>query len=298
MSSRRPAAHRRAAAALAVASVLVGALLSGCAAEPAPPASPTVTPRTGLDRPVAGDCWAVPEPEETRAWSWWQGDAPVDCDTGHAAITVAVTDLDETVERPAPADGRDELPEATNDLLAATCDAALGRTSPADALGTRVESLWYLPSWEQWQGGERWVRCDVGVTAFGPVNGTGLEALPATAAEVVGAARDAYRICTDGPLPAEGEDFRDVYVKSALVPCDADADWEFAFAFDLWQDEFPGQDRARQVAADYCEAHLMRSRGARDGYVAYFPSAETWAEGRRTVQCWLESSAAQLDEVR
>lgn len=228
-----------------------------------------------------------------REWSWWQGDAPVDCDAEHVAITVAVDDLPEAVERPTPTDGTDELPEATRDLVAETCDEALGRTGPADAVGTRVEWFSYLPTWEQWEAGARWVRCDVGVAALGPTDGTGLEALPPTAAEVLEEARGEYRTCTDGPLRAEGEDFWDVYAKSALVRCDTEADWEFAFAFDLSQDEFPGE-YARTLAVNYCDAHRTRSRGERDGYIAYFPSAESWADGDRTVQCWLESSAAVL----
>lgn len=264
---------------------------TGGAAEPAP--SPSSTPRTATDRPLPGDCWQAPDPAAMRDWSWWQGGAPVDCDTEHVAITVDVVDLDPSTERPAPMDGRDELPDATGDLISATCDAALGRTTPADAVGTRVEWFSYLPAWEQWEAGERWVRCDVGATALGPTDGTGLEALPPTAAEVLDEARGDYRVCTDGPLGAEGESFWDVYDRSALVTCDTDADWEFAFAFEMSQDEFPGE-YARTLAVNYCDAHRTRSRGERDGYVAYFPSAESWAAGRKTVQCWLVSSAAQL----
>lgn len=300
-SRRRCHRHRRSprlrSAVVAAVAATVGALLvGGCGAtadSAGPASSPSSTPRAATDRPLAGDCWQAPDPAAMRDWSWWQGDAPVDCDAEHVAITVDVVDLEDSAERPAPVDGRDELPDATSDLISQTCDAALGRTTPADSVGTRVEWLFYLPTWEQWEAGERWVRCDVAVVALGPTDGTGLEALPPTAAEVLDEARGRYKVCTDGPLRAEGEDYADVYARSAFVECDAAADWEFAFAFDLWQDEFPG-DYARTLAKNYCEAHMARSHGERDGYTAYFPSEQSWAEGSRTVQCWLESSAAEL----
>lgn len=219
-------------------------------------------------------------------WSWWQGGLPVDCGEEHNSITVAITDLDPAFPYPWLETGeRRELSDEERAAVGAMCADGIG-AHVGHRAGSRVTWLWYLPSPEQWAAGERWVRCDVAVTALGPLEPPVLEPLPPTAQEVVSLALADFRLCLDTPYPAPDHDPWFDPEANVAVPCDAEAQWEFGVSVDFPDGALPAQEDMAAGILQACD-ELLDTRPDRTDATFYVPSAQGWARGSRRATCWL-----------
>jgi hypothetical protein len=284
-----PAALARPGALVALAACL-GALvvgLGGCAPDEVPDPPPARAFHAHVtEPPKPGDCWQQPDYGVASDWGWWQGDPAVDCAEEHNSITVAVADLDPAFAYPRAETGeRRELADQEFAAVAAICDEAIG-TDVGMKRGSRVTWFWYVPPPKEWAAGERWVRCDIGVTPLGPLEPPALEPLPPTASEVVSRAFDDYRLCMNTPYPPpDTGDLLDLAANVA-VPCDAAAQWEFGVSVEFPDGELPAEIDMGAEIIQACDG-LLVTRPDRTGSTMYTPNAEGWAQGNRTATCWL-----------
>ncbi len=281
----RPRDGGRLRCALAAVLVLAVVGLPGCSVT-----APT-GPRVGASVaaaavPRVGDCWSAPDGDAAESWTWWQGAPPVDCATEHNAITLAVGQLPD--DFPYEPDGDGSLPLVGEKLgaVAAACRVP-GWEGIGLREGSRVTSLWYLPTPREWAAGARWVRCDIALVAFGPLSPLTLEPLPPTADALVPGLAEEYRLCLDTKHPAiVYGPWYDPEANSA-VPCGPDAQWELGFRVQLPDGPFPGGQDASSPDGQRCQ-ELVNSRAPeRWGGQYESPNAETWVEGSRGDRCWL-----------
>lgn len=107
------------------------------------------------ERPMRADCW-VATLDQAAKWDYWQGQAKVDCSKPHQLITYTVAPLATS-------------PKASDDRKAMMKGAfkACGEGFTNNRGGTRLLPYAFGPSPSQWSEGQRWVRCDYAVIAFG-----------------------------------------------------------------------------------------------------------------------------------
>lgn len=141
----------------------------------------------------AGQCWKANQ-KAMDAWSWsW---AAVPCTATHNLITFAVIPVpavwgDAYVTQPTTEDP----PALMVTRMHNTCFSRLRTTlkpysvkpSHLSIVGSvfwldysRVNGTFYSPTRAQWTAGQHWVRCDIGVDAFGAAAAPGLVNLPRT----------------------------------------------------------------------------------------------------------------------
>jgi hypothetical protein len=281
------AARPGALPALAACLVALVGGLGGCAPEEVPDPPPARALRTHVtELPRPGDCWQQPDYGVASDWGWWQGEPAVDCAEEHNSITVAVADVDPTFAYPRTETGeRRELSDQEFAAVGAICSDAIG-TDVGMKRGSRVTWFWYVPPPKEWAAGERWVRCDIGVTPLGPLPPTALEPLPPTASEVVSRAFDDYRLCMNTPHPAPDNGPLLEPSASVVVPCDAAAQWEFGVSVEFPDGDLPAEDVMVSDIVQACVALLDIRTDRTDGKM-YVPNAESWAQGSRTATCWL-----------
>ena len=284
-ASAQPRPGALAALAACLGALVVG--LGGCAPgeTSAPPPARTLLAHVP-DPPRLGDCWQEPDYGVARDWSWWQGGSPVDCAEEHNSITVAVADLDPTFAYPRSETGeRRELSDQEFAAIAAICADAIS-TDVGLRRGSRVTWFWYVPPPKQWTSGERWLRCDLGAMALGPLEPMALEPLPRTVPEVMSRAFSEYRLCLNTPYPAP--DHGPLFDPDAnvAVPCDAAAQWEFGVSVEFPDGELPAEQAMARDIVDAC-VDLLDTRPDRTDGKMYVPNAESWAQGSHSAQCWL-----------
>lgn len=249
---------------------------------PAPEADRVQTPR-----PRPGDCWDGVDTAVAEAWTTWEGPSAIPCDEPHTSITVDVVDLGADFERAAPVHRVEVLGVDEAAVVRDACYAAIDRTMPGEAFGTRVQPVPLLPAWPQWLRGERWLRCDVVVGGVDTTwSGGAFEELPERAGDVIDAAYTQYLACYDAPGLAEGMTVDADLSLATYVPCDGSEEWRYGQAFEVATDEYPGLEKLADTIAPSCEAQLQTASG-RTSWQASIPSAEAWAAGSRMMICWL-----------
>lgn len=285
MTPRTPA---RLLAAVALSSIVL-ASLSGCFLLPvAPSAQQTQEAENdkkdedaeGTEYASIGDCWQA-EATDMAEWAAWEGGDPVDCADDHQSYTFFAGELKNDVDE-AWEDGgmSSELASA----VSAQCDVnlrKLGITPEAQ----RVALYFFVAPEDEWDDGDRSIRCDLTVTAidsdwYDPE----LEDLPADIDDLVDDIDKnpvSYEFCLigDGFGPYESSE-------AYLADCDGEYYWRFAEAVYLdyvFGDPYPTEDELFAFAEEACPAS-----GARDGEepLYYVPSPEMWDEDYGYVDCW------------
>jgi hypothetical protein len=235
-------------------------------------------------RPKVEDCWAGTSTAVLGAWSVWHGAGPVDCSEPHDAITVAVYDLDPSFVRPLPVAGSDVLGPAEQAAVDDACSAAAGYLD-VTLPGTRVRWATYLSSWADWRHGERWLRCDLVVQSYGPMNVGSYDPLPATAAEVAAELFDEYLACYT-PISGADDATLELLGWFAFAPCDGTEYLRYVTVVPLLDGPYPGEESLTGQAASTCEAESARVAPGRAWQVTV-PTADEWARASRTAYCWL-----------
>ena len=261
---------------------LAAVALTGCTARPA---SGHVSPASD---PAVGACWAASVSTIQGDSSWGSGSS-IPCTERHDLYTYAVPDLAGTFTG-GLYDSDNYLKQQIADAAYTACEAE--QTKQFASLANhefRVAFSFFLPSESAWKAGERWVRCDLSLMTFGTLlSKPHYDALPAIASTfltgIAGAAKH-YELCLT-TSEAVSEDSDPLNAKSATIAdCADDPQWRVG-AVKYYPDgadvPFPGIDALDKVANDICGP-------AEEGgiiVITYEPSADTWANGDRIVDCW------------
>lgn len=115
-----------------------------------------VAPAAQAAAPAPGTCWAhnVKQAEQRASGS------AVECTANHTAETFYVADLRGNFANPAMASARAIGQEYARNCTIQRLNSYLG---VSQGLPLRTRIFMFLPNAEQWQAGERWVRCDVAI---------------------------------------------------------------------------------------------------------------------------------------
>lgn len=281
----------RVPAALATTLVLV-TMLGGCfvlpVSPPGPPTNPTSTseadaePEKYIDYGQVGDCW-VAQFRQVSMWTTWHGDAPVDCGEAHQLYTFHLGELAVAPEE--PYDGS----SATPDMVAAArdyCMVAFLAEYGADSTPGLLTSVSMPPAPEEWDAGERRIRCDIATFMVGddflyPELGDLADAAGLPDAIAAGD----YDLCLtgEGYYPYDGD-------ATVIVDCD---DEEYYWRLDSiahYEADMLAAYPGDQVLDDYAWEHCDESRARDDEEIFYYPVVEEgWDYGARTSECWFST---------
>jgi hypothetical protein len=186
---------------------------------------------------------------------------------------------------------RDDIDSAAGDL----CDGALSRFIRDIPYENRLEPGYFVPTATAWSAGARWVRCDIAVIAFGSsLDNPKLAPLPARIATFVDkltSSPQSMSLCVDTKEASEGSDPFDSGT-ARYADCTGDPQWREASESDL-----PGDDAAPFPSEKARNAFDQTTCGdpadaAGQFWITYEPTADSWATGDRTVECWVASGAS------
>lgn len=253
---------------------------------------PSTKDRIYTATPVKGQCWQATN-KQASDWMDWQGFAPVQCSEKHTLETVAVT----TVEGDYPGTGLGGADEYTDEFKNAANSAcqnfwtatAKGVTSPS-----RVLNFLFYPAPEKFAGGERWVRCDVGVYDVGTPWSSAEFALAIFTKpfKVLKSSAD-LRLCLDSSsdeIGANGEELK-------VASCGSSHRWDMVRATDLSvtaDEEYPGADEVSSRAKVSCTFKKPRSV---TGFFWQSPTEWQWLSGDRTSYCWWANAQPETSQA-
>ncbi|MEJ1230782.1 MAG: septum formation family protein [Galbitalea sp.] len=266
----------------AVAAVIV---LAGCTAFPLPGLLPTSAPA----KPAVGDCWTTTT-ANAGAWADWRGGGAQSCASTHALYTYAVGEIRGVSAKSwaVRGEGSTLIPS-----VEAKAGDACNPSKLLPHLGWNqqlIQSYFFVPTEAQWKSGARWVRCDVGLLAFGTTFGAERFApLPAKISTLVADTQSdpkRYELCVSSALPAtESGPLDDP--NSKLADCRDSPQWALTGHGplpDAAGAPFPSSAAASTESDTVC-AKFAADPG--EVWVAYLPSPADWKSGAREVDCWV-----------
>jgi len=253
----------------------LGAALGAPAAQAAPPQS--------------GECWAYNVKQaEQRA-----SGAGVDCAAHHSGETFFVGTAGSNFPGPQQAKARDIGREYARNCTVQRMNAYLGLDA---ALPLRTRVFMFLPTQEQWQAGERWVRCDVAVRS-----GLELEKWRGPLKDVITSApSNAFAFCTPSVGFIEWPD----PIRTRAQRCNAPKkQWILVGTPQLGEPagKFPGQRaterRARERCSKFRDTYPGGKPKADRNWFYIYPTSAGWDRGERNASCWVPLQQYQ-DTVR
>lgn len=181
----------------------------------------------------------------------------VDCSEPHTSMTYHVGQF--------PSDSEVSDPEAASRGCRQNLPGGVGLTAK-ETRSSILSYIWFEPSTEQWAAGARWYRCDViadqGRGAF--------KQLPPTTPFFQGGVPDNFFRC----MRERGEE-------GIAVTCDKAHGYRWAGTF-----EGRGAVRPRRAKLlDQADQHCFSITGTSSWWVTW-PSADAWADGDRTMDCF------------
>jgi hypothetical protein len=255
----------------------IGIFATGCSA-------------TSSAAPTAGQCWRVTYSAAVQSEAW-AGSAAVPCASKHESYTYAVTKLARTFTGSwvnSNGTPRTDVNAAAFAACQARQKAVLPGLTPKEAL---LYPTYYVPSVAQWNGGARWVRCDVTEIKVGSeVAKPALTPLPAQFADLVGTLSktpEKFALCendvfNNGP---DGD-------QTTYADCTGPADWTFQVRLTLpdgASTPYPGSAALTALGAQKCAAAVPAKAG--HDIVAKTPSETEWVKnGSRSIDCWLNNN--------
>lgn len=200
----------------------------------------------------------------------------VPCEGQHSAQTFYSRTLPDGFGIPAKAGAKKRLKVAK----ACSTKAMNAYLGLADAgLPTRFQVVTVFPSEEQWNAGERWMRCDVvlrGGKAYARFTGSAPALVAATP-------REQFNFCTPS-VPGSRT--------KAAYPCTAPKkNWIMVAEKDLGKvgSNFPGPRTVERKAKKICEriGNAYTERKKFYPWWAIWPTRVGWQDGDRTAQCFV-----------
>jgi Septum formation len=238
--------------------------------------------------PKVGDCWSVSY-ADSQKYEDWEGTAAVPCSQTHQSYTFAVPQIGKTFTG--------SWLTAKNTVRSDVDDAAYAacvRQAAIDLPGLQTLGLlrlnYYIPSTSLWNGGARWVRCDITRIKVGSaVRSPTLAALPpkfSTLEESLNTNPKKFDRCEDDVLN-NGPDG----AQTSFADCTGPSDWSFALAITLPGGSaaaYPGTAALKAIGAKKCAAAV--TTGGHDVF-AEIPTASSWAKfGDRELDCWVNNN--------
>ena len=222
--------------------------------------------------PAVGQCFTYSKSDAAKAMS---PDA-VDCATSHTAETYLVGTAKGGFKLPSKAKPAQLLAEAgpcTDKKL----NAYLGLSQRV--LPSRFQSVVILPSDQQWQAGERWMRCDVVLQG-----GTSLVKYKGTAPDLVAKSDSTqFDFCTPREPNARN---------TSAYPCNKPKrNWIMVLSEELGGpgSRFPGSGSVENRTRKICEKQgKVWDAGLKwPAWWAIWPTSTGWKEGRRSALCFV-----------
>ncbi|MDH6464767.1 hypothetical protein M2302_004968 [Micromonospora sp. A200] len=264
-----------------LATVLITALVAGCAAPPAGTDGDLIDDWRSLAAakqftPRVGDCHAVSDPTVPENYE------PVDCRRTHVLETIHVgTFTGALADRQTP-------PRFWSTAMRpafSECDAEAREFVGQDWRNGRLAVQAVPPSIQGWQGGARWFRCDVFVLgAQSSANGTNDAPMKQF---------DSLRNALKGPSPLAHTCFDlDGWYQLDPVTCASPHRYEYVgiWTSPLERREDAGRDQkavhARCRELVYRFARVPVGGEVRTGTLYRLPSEQGWARGDRGVRCY------------
>lgn len=240
-----------------------------------PPADTSATlDSLEVQRPQVGDCHRMTLREVTAVSA---DDTSSDCSHRPTTVTVAVGRL--------PSTGGEVDPESARaqQAMARTCTPRLARWLGTDERGLRLSRLtavWFAPTPEQLEAGQRWFRCDL--VGFG--KGQQLLPLPppSTLQGALGrdASRERYALCGTARPGDKG---------FTRTTCDRRHTWRAISTVDLPGGKaYPGTAEVRRAGDQTCSDQVRARQGQplEFDYGWEWPTAAQWKAGQRYGYCW------------
>jgi Septum formation len=264
----------------AVGILILGLLATGCSAVGA-----TSTTST----PAVGECWATTYAQSQQSEDW-EGTAAIPCTRRHESYTYAVTKLTTRFSgswRDAKGSVRADVDDAAYAACLAQQNASLPGLPKTEAL---LKPTYYLPSVPLWNGGARWVRCDVTEVKVGSlVTRPVLAPLPARFSGLTSALKanpKKFALCEDDP-ENNGPDG----AQTTFADCTGPSDWSFVLARTIpggSSAPYPGKGVLNKIGASECLSHVTAS--GHDVF-AETPSSLSWTKyDDREVDCWINNN--------
>ena len=156
-----------------------------------------------------------------------------------------------------------------------------------------MEPGYFLPSEGAWGAGERWVRCDFAIIAYGSsFADPRLEKLPAKISDFVHDAESTPQILALCVNTGESTEASDLFNSDTATYADCGKDPQRREAS---EDHLPGDDMApfpsEKARNEFDQAHCGDPADATgEVWITYEPTTDSWKTGDRTVECWVASA--------
>lgn len=236
-------------------------------------ASFVVAPAASAEEPAVGTCYTYKKATLDEVSSPAPGIA---CTARHTAETYYVRTLPEAFGLPSKSSAAQRL-SASEPCTNQALNAYVGM--PDRKLPSRFQTAVLFPTDEQWQAGERWMRCDAVLQG-----GTALVNLTKPVAELVAATPAVqFDFCTPGTPNAKN---------TSAFPCNKPkANWIKVLDKDLGTpgSKFPGTKNVENRTRALCKAqgNAWNGKEKYPGWWAIWPTGKGWREGRRSAQCFV-----------
>jgi hypothetical protein len=269
------------------AAVAVIVSLAGCSLIPAAlglagsPASTT---------PTVGACWNTSDANADN-WADWEGAGSVNCDQAHDLYTY---EIGKVVGVSAKSWGAPGDPSQVSAAIEAKVDDACDSSKLLPNLKWNqqlVSFFFFVPSESAWKNGARWVRCDVGVLAYGTtLSDEQLTKLPATISTLVSSVSSdpqAYDFCVNSAVPVSEAGPLD-NSNAKIADCRNDPQWALTGRGNLPEipgAAYPSSAKANAEASAICTKFVQSDS---EVWIAYLPSKSDWTSTNdREVDCWI-----------
>jgi Septum formation len=240
--------------------------------------------------PRVGDCWRVTYADAAQSEDW-EGSGAVSCSAKHESYTYAVTKLTGKYTGSwldSKGNPRSDVDTAAFEACRARQKTLLPAITPKEAL---FYPTYYVPSVAQWNGGARWVRCDMTEIKVGSdIAKPKLTTLPAKFADLVkrvGTNPKRFALCENDPANNGPDGEHTMY-----ADCTRPADWTFLLRLSLpggTSAPYPGSASLTQLGTTKCAAAVTAPEG--NDLFAKTPSQTAWVQdGVRTLDCWLNNN--------
>jgi hypothetical protein len=240
--------------------------------------------------PKVGQCWNVSK-ENADNWADWEGSAATSCAKSHVLYTYAVGKISGITAKSWAEKGSIET--LRNDVLIKAEDVcALSDLLPKLKWNQQlVDSWFFVPTEQQWKAGARWVRCDVGVLAYGTtLDNEVLAKLPAKISTLVSSVSSdpqQYQFCINSSVPISEAGPLD-NSDGRIADCRQNPEWALVGHGSLPEvagAPYPDEPTANKETATICSKYVQNSN---ESWIAYLPDRTDWTKtNARDVQCWI-----------
>lgn len=273
------------------AAVAVVFALAGCSLIPA---ALGIASNPASTTPKAGQCWNTSDANADN-WADWEGSGAVDCGGAHDLYTYQVGKVVGVSAKSWAASG--DPTQVSNSIESKVDDACDSSTLLPNLKWNQqlVSFFFFVPSESAWASGARWVRCDVGVLAYGTtLSDEALAKLPAKISTVVSSVSsdpEEYDFCMNSAVPVSESGPLD-NPNAKIADCRADPQWALTGKGNLPEipgAAYPSNATANSESSAICTRFVKTSS---EIWIAYLPTKSDWkATNDREVDCWIGQSS-------